>query len=200
MSAIAPADVTAAELAALPPQSAFQSVENPCVAHTLDAAMSRIRQFHLAFGNPAPLQLSFGDPAVKMLRARLILEEFKELLWGLGCPDPAQLIDALLDEDERIPADTEPDTHFRDQVDPIEVADALADLTCVVLGTAVAHGVPLSPCFDEIMRSNMTKLGADGKPKHRPDGKVLKGPNYQRPNLTPILFPGGAQEGEPLPA
>jgi len=75
-----------------------------------------------------------------------------------------------------------------DDRDIVEVADALTDLLYVVYGSGVAFGIDLNECFDEVHSSNMTKLGADGKPIHREDGKVLKGPNYRRPDLKKILF------------
>lgn len=71
--------------------------------------------------------------------------------------------------------------------DLIEVADALGDLVYVIIGMALECGIPLDKVFDEIHRSNMTKFDTDGKPIFRVDGKLLKGPNFQPPNLEPIL-------------
>lgn len=69
-----------------------------------------------------------------------------------------------------------------DNNDIVEVADALGDLKYVVEGAALAFGIPLTPVVNVIHRSNMTKLGEDGKPVYRPeDGKVMKGPNYEPP-------------------
>lgn len=65
----------------------------------------------------------------------------------------------------------------------IEVADALTDLLYVVYGMGAAMGIELDYCFAEVHSSNMSKLGEDGKPIYREDGKVLKGPNYKPPNL-----------------
>lgn len=71
--------------------------------------------------------------------------------------------------------------------DIVEVADALTDIAYLVYGTALEFGIDLDACFAEVHRSNMSKLGADGRPIYRDDGKVLKGPNYSRPDLAPII-------------
>ena len=71
--------------------------------------------------------------------------------------------------------------------DIVEVADALTDIAYLVYGTALEFGIDLDACFAEVHRSNMSKLGADGRPIFRDDGKVLKGPTYSRPDLAPIL-------------
>lgn len=73
--------------------------------------------------------------------------------------------------------------------DLIEVADALGDMLYILCGTILEHGMQhkIEEVFDEIQRSNMSKLGADGKPIYREDGKVLKGPNYFRPNIQAVL-------------
>ena len=70
----------------------------------------------------------------------------------------------------------------------IEVADALTDILYVTLGAGHAFGIDLEACFEEVQRSNMSKLGPDGKPMHRADGKVMKGPNYSEPNLEPCIW------------
>ena len=71
--------------------------------------------------------------------------------------------------------------------DIVEVADALTDLLYVVYGAGHAFGIDLDDCFNEVHESNMSKLGEDGKPIYREDGKVLKGPNYFPPNLEEIV-------------
>ncbi len=73
--------------------------------------------------------------------------------------------------------------------DMIEVADALGDLMYILFGTIMKHGMQhkIVEVFEEIQRSNMSKLGADGKPIYREDGKVLKGPNYFKPDINSIL-------------
>ena len=73
--------------------------------------------------------------------------------------------------------------------DLVEVADALGDMLYILCGTILEHGMQykIEEVFEEIQRSNMSKLGADGKPIYREDGKVLKGPNYFKPNIKEIL-------------
>ena len=73
--------------------------------------------------------------------------------------------------------------------DIVEVADALGDMLYILCGTILEHGMQykIEEVFNEIQRSNMSKLGEDGKPIYREDGKVLKGPNYFKPNIEIIL-------------
>ena len=73
--------------------------------------------------------------------------------------------------------------------DLVEVADALGDMLYILCGTIIEHGMQdkIDEVFNEIQRSNMSKLGEDGKPIYREDGKVLKGPNYFKPNIEAIL-------------
>ena len=73
--------------------------------------------------------------------------------------------------------------------DLIEVADALGDMLYILCGTILSHGMQhkITDVFKEIQRSNMSKLGPDGKPIYREDGKVLKGPNYFKPDIAAIL-------------
>jgi predicted HAD superfamily Cof-like phosphohydrolase len=73
--------------------------------------------------------------------------------------------------------------------DIVEIADALGDMLYILCGTILEHGLQhkIEAVFDEIQRSNMSKLGEDGKPIYREDGKVMKGPNYFKPNFSDIL-------------
>lgn len=73
--------------------------------------------------------------------------------------------------------------------DIVEVADALGDMLYILCGTIIEHGMQhkIEEVFDEIQSSNMSKLGEDGNPIYREDGKVLKGPNYFKPNIDKIL-------------
>ena len=73
--------------------------------------------------------------------------------------------------------------------DIVEIADALGDMLYILCGTILEHGLQhkIEEVFDEIQRSNMSKLGEDGKPIYREDGKVMKGPNYFKPNFEEIL-------------
>ena len=74
--------------------------------------------------------------------------------------------------------------------DLIEIGDALGDMLYILCGTIIAHGFQdkIEEIYDEIQRSNMSKLGSNGKPIYREDGKVLKGPNYFKPNIEKILI------------
>ncbi|WP_033956092.1 nucleoside triphosphate pyrophosphohydrolase family protein [Psychroserpens jangbogonensis] len=73
--------------------------------------------------------------------------------------------------------------------DLVEIADALGDMLYILCGTIIEHGLQhkIEEVFDEIQRSNMSKLGEDGEPIYREDGKVLKGPNYFKPKIQEIL-------------
>ena len=73
--------------------------------------------------------------------------------------------------------------------DLVEVADALGDMLYILCGTILSHGMQhkIEEVFEEIQRSNMSKLGADGNPIYREDGKVMKGPNYFKPDIAKIL-------------
>ena len=73
--------------------------------------------------------------------------------------------------------------------DLVEIADALGDMMYILCGTIIEHGLQhkIEEVFDEIQRSNMSKLGEDGKPIYREDGKVMKGPHYFKPDFSKIL-------------
>ena len=73
--------------------------------------------------------------------------------------------------------------------DLVEVADALGDMLYILCGTILEHGMQykIEEVFEEIQKSNMSKLGSDGKPIYREDGKVLKGPNYFKPDIKAIM-------------
>ena len=111
-----------------------------------------------AFGQDVYDHPSIRDEKTQELRYELIREELEELR------------DAL------------------DKNDLVEVADALTDILYVVYGAGHAFGIDLDACYREVHRSNMSKLGADGKPLRREDGKVLKGPNYSPPDLSKIIM------------
>ena len=68
-----------------------------------------------------------------------------------------------------------------------EIADALTDILYVTYGAGHAYGIDLDKCFSEVQRSNMSKLGEDGKPIHNEKGKVMKGPKYFEPNLKQFI-------------
>ncbi len=96
-------------------------------------------------------------------------------------PAEAVLRQALLDEEV-----DELRAAVRDD-DLVGIADALADIVYIACGTAHAYGIDLDAVVAEVHRSNMTKLGADGRPMYRADGKVLKGPAYEPPRMTAVL-------------
>jgi predicted HAD superfamily Cof-like phosphohydrolase len=118
-----------------------------------------VREFMNAFGQEVKTDPELPSKKVQTLRVKLIAEELQELR------------DALKGKDI------------------VEIADALTDILYVTYGAGLAFGIDLDKCFAEVQRSNMTKLGEDGKPIYREDGKIKKGPNYESPNLKKVLFP-----------
>ena len=127
---------------------------------SLDEATKHVRDFHDAFGIPNATS-PVGDIGVReaLLRYKLIREENEEYL------------DAAL------------------RGDLLEVADALGDILYILCGTLLKHGLEhkIHEVFREIQRSNMSKLGADGKPIYREDGKVMKGPGYFKPDIAAAM-------------
>ncbi len=125
--------------------------------------MTQITNFELvgdfmeAFGQEVLDQPTWPDFETRMLRLDLIEEEYNELETAI---------------------------HEKDMVG---VADALTDLLYVIYGAGHAFGLDLDVCFNEVHRSNMSKLGEDGRPIYREDGKVLKGPDYFEPNLEELI-------------
>jgi predicted HAD superfamily Cof-like phosphohydrolase len=99
-------------------------------------------------------------------------------------PDQVSLRQALIDEEVRELAEA------ARAGDVVGVADALADIVYVAYGTAHVYGIDLDAVLDEVHASNMTKLGADGRPVRRADGKVLKGPGYRPPDVRAVLDRG----------
>jgi len=122
--------------------------------------INAVKEFHIAFG--------LGVSEVK----RGNLGEQKNLLrFNLMKEENEEYLEAVQNNDE------------------IEIADALGDMLYILCGTILEHGLQhkIEEVFDEIQRSNMSKLGEDGKPIYREDGKVMKGPNYFKPNFEEIL-------------
>jgi len=122
--------------------------------------LDSVKQFHSSFGlgiSEMP-KASLGE-AVNMLRYNLMKEENEEYLEAVQ------------------------------NNDIVEIADALGDMLYILCGTIVEHGLQykIEEVFDEIQRSNMSKLGANGLPIYREDGKVMKGPDYFKPDFTKIL-------------
>jgi phosphoribosyl-ATP pyrophosphohydrolase len=114
-------------------------------------------EFHESFDLTRSKTTKFPDRDVRELRIKLLREEWEEYLDG------------------------------ESNNDLVEIADALADIVYIAYGTSVAYGIPLDEIFDEVHLSNMSKLGDDGKPIYREDGKVLKGPRYRPPDVQSIL-------------
>jgi predicted HAD superfamily Cof-like phosphohydrolase len=122
--------------------------------------IAAVQEFHEAFGLEIQHQPTVAlDEKVIDLRYNLMKEENEEYL------EAAQAGDL------------------------VEVADALGDMLYILCGTIISHGFQdkIEAVFDEIQRSNMSKLGTDGKPIYREDGKVMKGPNYFKPNIAGLL-------------
>ncbi|MCB0459390.1 MAG: nucleoside triphosphate pyrophosphohydrolase family protein [Flavobacteriaceae bacterium] len=122
--------------------------------------INAVREFHQAFGLGVQHEPTVNLSEEKLkLRFNLMDEENKEYL------------EAALNGDM------------------VEVADALGDMLYILCGTIIEHGMQykIEEVFEEIQRSNMSKLGADGKPIYREDGKVMKGPNYFKPDIAGIL-------------
>ena len=117
----------------------------------------KVIEFMTKFGQEVKTKAEFPNDKIVDLRKKLIDEEFNELK------------DAIKDNDI------------------IEVADALTDILVVTYGAGVAFGIDLDKCFKEVHRSNMSKLSEDGKPIYNEFGKVMKGPNYFKPNLKQYL-------------
>lgn len=116
-----------------------------------------VKLFMSAFGQEVKVKAEFPKQKVVKLRYDLILEELSELK------------KAIKDKNLK------------------EVADALTDILYVTYGAGHAFGINLDKCFSEVQRSNMSKLGNDGKPIYNDKGKVMKGPNYFKPNLKSFL-------------
>ena len=117
----------------------------------------KVGVFMKTFGQEVKLKPSLSTDKINSLRLSLIKEELNELK------------DAL------------------DRKDLVEIADALTDILYVTYGAGHAFGINLDKCFDEVQNSNMSKLDVNGKPIYNEFGKVLKGPNYFKPNLRKFL-------------
>ena len=116
-----------------------------------------VKFFMQTFGQEAKNEAKFPNEKTVQLRYELIKEELEELN------------QAIKDKDIK------------------EVADALTDILYVTYGAGHAFGIDLDKCFNEVQLSNMSKLGPDGKPIYNENGKVMKGPNYFKPDLNKFL-------------
>ena len=117
----------------------------------------RVKKFMKTFGQEIKEKAEFPDNKITNLRYDLIKEELSELKEAI------------------------------DKKDIKEVADALTDILYVTYGAGHAFGIDLDKCFEEVQNSNMSKLGKDGKPIYNEKGKVMKGPNYFKPNLKKFV-------------
>ena len=137
-----------------------------------------VRRFHHVYGLPVQTDGASLQRESLDMRMSLIAEEF------------AELVGAVYGQAARV----EIESSYRRAVaaddgtrDTVETADALADLIYVIYGMALETGIDLASVLAEVQRSNMSKLGADGKPVYREDGEVLKGPDYFPPNVEAVL-------------
>ena len=117
----------------------------------------KVKIFMDTYGQEVKSKAEFPNKNIVNLRLNLIKEELEELQEAIK------------------------------QEDLLEVADALTDILYVTYGAGDAFGIDLDNCFNEVQKSNMSKLGADGKPIYNQDGKVMKGPKYFKPNLKQFL-------------
>ena len=118
---------------------------------------NKVGIFMKTFGQQVKNKPSFSSDKINKLRIDLIKEELEEL------------------------------TEAMDNKDLLEVADALTDILYVTYGAGHAFGINLDKCFDEVQNSNMSKLDDNGKPIYNESGKVMKGPNYFKPDLTKFV-------------
>ena len=117
----------------------------------------RVKKFMETFGQEIKEKASFPNSKITSLRYELIKEELDELKEAI------------------------------DKKDIKEVADALTDILYVTYGAGHAFGIDLDKCFDEVQNSNMSKLDENGKPIYNESGKVMKGPNYFKPDLSKFV-------------
>ncbi len=117
----------------------------------------KVKTFMETFGQEVKSKPSFSSEKINNLRYNLIKEELEELKSAL------------------------------DKKDLLEVADALTDILYVTYGAGHAFGINLDSCFNEVQNSNMSKLGSNGKPIYNEFGKVMKGPNYFKPDLSKFV-------------
>jgi predicted HAD superfamily Cof-like phosphohydrolase len=117
----------------------------------------KVGTFMKTFGQEVKTKPSLSSDKINKLRIDLIKEELEEL------------------------------TEAMQKKDLLEVADALTDILYVTYGAGHAFGINLDACFNEVQNSNMSKLGKDGKPIYNESGKVMKGPNYFKPDLSKFV-------------
>lgn len=152
-----------------------------------NTGFKHVEEFHKAFGHPVNTKPTEADIKTVKLRLSLILEEFIELSnasLAESSDNVKQLIDTLNLAQKQIQALEETDK----ALDLVEIADALTDINYVTYGAGHCFGLNLDSCMEEVQKSNMSKLGENGKPIYNDMGKIMKGPNYQKPNLKKVIF------------
>ena len=117
----------------------------------------KVGTFMKTFGQEVKQSSSFSTNKINELRVSLIKEELDELIEAI------------------------------DKKDLVEVADALTDILYITYGAGHAFGINLDKCFEEVQNSNMSKLDSNGKPIYNDNGKVMKGPNYFKPDLSKYI-------------
>lgn len=130
-----------------------------------------VREFHETFKHPIAQGITPPDEALANLRIKLIASELREYAHAVGFNFEYTF-----------------SPNAEKSVNMIEAADALGDIEYVTQGASLVHGIPHERVFKEIQYSNMTKLGADGKPIYNAAGKVQKGPNYRLPNIKAAIY------------
>ena len=149
----------------------------------------KVREFHEAFGMPVNEAFGNVSPDRVKLRLDLIVEELDELFES-ALIIPRGTVSDIIWNTLRERGEDEPVTDNNGSVaafSTVDVADALVDMLYVIYGACLEFGINADAVFDEIHKSNMSKLGADGKPIYREDGKVLKGPDFFEPNIWDVL-------------
>jgi predicted HAD superfamily Cof-like phosphohydrolase len=147
----------------------------------------RVLEFHETYGQPVGGYPSADHVSKERedLRNGFIVEEFCELLEAQGYPSEATAImQKAWEEVKQLQKIAQPNV--------VGIADALTDIQYFTYGSEVEYGIDGDAVFIEVHESNMSKLGPDGKPIYREDGKVLKGPNYFKPNIEEVLDTQGS--------
>jgi predicted HAD superfamily Cof-like phosphohydrolase len=140
--------------------------------------------FHRRFGHPVRTKPEVPSAAERLLRVKLVLEEAMEFAEASGFP---AFVYIQAPNRSWIALDNATPEHQSAEPNLVGAADGLGDLNVVVNGSALVWGIPIDIVDAEVYRSNMSKLGADGKPIQTPEGKIVKGPNYTPPNIKGVL-------------
>lgn len=123
----------------------------------MEKAFEKLWEFHTVYNCARSNTIKFPDQATRDMRINILKEEWEEYLQA------------------------------EKESDIVEIADALADIIYIAIGTAVSYGIPMDKIFNEVHASNMSKLDENGNPIYREDGKILKGPNYFKPDIKGII-------------